>query len=401
MAIAGQKRQGDLFPILSTCKRQAQVLDWASLPRDNAIIITELLLEEDVVDYMSFRAVCASWRASTSSPRDPTLRDARFRPRCWVALCDGDGVRPVDAGEITFFNTSTSRCLRVRLPELQFYRIVGFTDGLVILLNKSTSVLRVIHPFTRIFLDLPPLAPIFRYFVKNTHSMAWMSAAVCLSHTSIAVVVWFPNAPGVICSEPGQRWWTVIHERLELSTALPFQGKLFGVSKGSRNLIQVYPPSLQQCVVAQISVQFKLPDVCCFNLVEFQGHIILAVRLPRSDDLSSDRWRPFTFALFHANMSNGKLAQVNSLGNNHALFLGNDRCISVSVKGFPSICRDSVYISQRTPSPTILHTISTGRFEQMSRRSHISDSSEVNKLHSIRPFTLVDQLLTYCNHAEW
>lgn len=227
-----------------------------------------------------------------------------------------------------------------------------------------------------------------------------MNAAVCLSSdTSIAIVVWFPNAPGVICSEPGQMWWTVIHECLELSTALPFEGKLFGVNKGSRNLIQVYPPSLQQCVVAQISIEFELLDSCCFNLVECQGQMLLAVQMPRMDDCSSERWRSFTLALFGTNMSNGKLTQVNSL-RNHALFLGQDRCISIFVKDFPSICGESIYLSRPTRAPTLLHTLSNGRFEQISRSSFISDS-EVKKLHSIRPFTLVDQLLTYCNHAEW
>jgi hypothetical protein len=81
------------------------------------------------VDYMSCCTVYVPWRAWTPSPRDPTLRDACFRPCGWVALCDGDGVRPADAGEITFFHTSTHRRPHVALPELQLHRIVGFTDG--------------------------------------------------------------------------------------------------------------------------------------------------------------------------------------------------------------------------------------------------------------------------------
>jgi hypothetical protein len=108
-----------------------------------------------VVDYVAFRAVCSGWRASTSDPRraNVSLRKPLLRPLGWVTLCDGDGEAP---DEITFFHTGTARRLRVALPELRRHRIVGFTDGLVILLNKRTTAVRVIHPFTGDAVDLPP-----------------------------------------------------------------------------------------------------------------------------------------------------------------------------------------------------------------------------------------------------
>lgn len=236
MALAGQKRRGGSFSTAAPCKRRPHGRDWASLPADISNAIAErLLLAADVTDYMCFRAVCAHWRASTASPRDPTLRDVRFRPRGWIALCDGDGVRPADAGEITFFHTSTSRRLRIRLPELQDHRIVGFTDGLLVLLNKSTTAVRVLHPFTRVFVDLPPIAPIFQHEVRNPWSWHAMEAAVCrsVSSSSISVVAWFPNAPVVVYTEPTYSRWFVINRDLRLWTALPFQGRLFGIRNGT------------------------------------------------------------------------------------------------------------------------------------------------------------------------
>uniref|UniRef100_K4A1D0 KIB1-4 beta-propeller domain-containing protein n=1 Tax=Setaria italica TaxID=4555 RepID=K4A1D0_SETIT len=193
-------------------------------------------------------------------PRDPTLRDVRFRPRGWVALCDGDGVRPADARQVNFFHTSTSRRLRFRLPELHGHRIVGFTDGLLILLNKSTTVVRVLHPFTRAFLDLPPLAPVFHLLVKDSWSRAWMDAAVCWSYASIAVVAWFPNVPVVVYTKPTHARWLVIHRDLKLWTALPFQGRLFGIRKGTGQIVQVYPRHLQHPVVACVPNNFGRPQ---------------------------------------------------------------------------------------------------------------------------------------------
>nr|TKW34460.1 hypothetical protein SEVIR_2G308900v2 [Setaria viridis] len=155
MADAGRKRQRFV-----ACERRAHGRDWTSLPSDITNVIAERLLAEDVVDYMSFRA---------------------------------------------------ARRLRFRLPELHGHRIVGFTDGLLILLNKGTTVVRVLHPFTRAFLDLPPLAPIFHLLVKDTWSRAWMDAAVCWSYASIAVVAWFPNVPVVVYTKPTHARWLVIH----------------------------------------------------------------------------------------------------------------------------------------------------------------------------------------------
>jgi hypothetical protein len=93
------------------------------------------------------------------------------------------------------------------LPELQGHRIVGFTDGLVILINKETTADRVPHPFTRVAVDLPPIAAIFNYMVKEQQSRAWMRAAVCASQDSpdsIAVVAWsspsLASPAGISCT---------------------------------------------------------------------------------------------------------------------------------------------------------------------------------------------------------
>nr|BAC82996.1 hypothetical protein [Oryza sativa Japonica Group] len=169
-ARGGRKRKRHLV----TTSPAAQVGGWASLPTDLTRLVAGRVLAGDVVDYIAFRAVCSGWRACAPSPRDPTLRKHLLRPRAWVALCDGDAARPDDACEITFFHTRTARSLRVRLPELRCHRIVGFTDGLIILLHKRTTAVRVLNPFTGVAVDLPPLAPVFHQVVKNRNSLLYM-----------------------------------------------------------------------------------------------------------------------------------------------------------------------------------------------------------------------------------
>ncbi|CAN6225345.1 unnamed protein product [Urochloa humidicola] len=399
MADAGRKRQCGPFPNFVVCKRRlAHGRDWASLPWDITNVIAERLLAEDVVDYMSFRAVCAPWRASTASPRDTTLRDVRFRPRGWVALCDGDGVRPADACEVNLFHASTSRRLRVRLPELDGHRIVGFTDGLLILINKSTTAVRVLHPFTHVFLDLPPLAPIFHLLVKDTWSRAWMDAAVCWSHTSIAVVAWFPNVPVVVYSEPTHARWRVIYQGLQLLTALPFQGRLFAVRKDTGQIVQVYPRHLQYPVVACIPNNFGRPQLCNYYLMDFGGRILLTVQ-HHNIDQCLEGWQPCAFAFFLVDVHQRELVPVDSLGD-RAVFLSKDRCLCISAKDLPSISANSVYFSLPTTDPVVVHSLSKRTFERTSTFSLIHDFKERIR-PSVRPFTLADHLLSYCHHVHW
>jgi hypothetical protein len=317
------------------------------------------------VDYIAFRAVCFGWRACTPTLRDPTLRDPRLRPRSWVALCDGDEVRPDGACEIPFFNKRTARCIRVRLPELRRYRIVGFTDGLVILLHKSSAAVRVLHPFTRVAVDFPSLAPVGREEVErlNNHLLQ-MNAMVCgsaNSASSIAVVVWFPLTTEVLAAEaePADSGWKVIHRGSFVWSMLPFQGKLYATTFASREVVQLYPPPLEgsRFVVARIPDIFGNIVHCQLFLVESAGFMLLAALYYPSDHPSSVDWsRHISFKLYlvrwRSSSTIAKLIPVISLVD-HALFLNLDRCLSVSARDLPSVRSNSIYFSL-SDSPAVL-----------------------------------------------
>ncbi|KAM0867228.1 hypothetical protein ACQ4PT_042113 [Festuca glaucescens] len=222
---------------------------WASLPDDIARQVAALVLKYDTVDYIALRAVCSGWRGCASTPRDPTLRTRlSVRSTGSIPLCDGDAVRPDDACQITFIHCKTARSLRVRLTELQRHRIIGFTDGLVILLHKRRTKIRVLHPFTGVAVDFPSLVPVYHKLIKNRTCVLRMNAAVCSSvcvspTTSIAVVAWFPWSSVVLSPDAGHpSWqWQVIYNSMDLSNTLTFQGQLYGFMQSSRQIVQVYP----------------------------------------------------------------------------------------------------------------------------------------------------------------
>ncbi|KAM3244403.1 hypothetical protein ACQJBY_055996 [Aegilops geniculata] len=419
---AGRKRKGSALAPLAACKHSApapaparQVGGWASLPTDIVGLITCRLLAGggDVVDYICFRAVCFGWRACTPAPRDPNLRDPRLRPRGWVALCDGDAVRPDDACEIVFFHTRTARRLRVPLPELRRHRIIGFTDGLVILMHKTTTAVRVLHPFTRDVVDFQPLATLYHQVVRQKASLLDMNAAVCSSASSsadsIAVVVWFPYTDVVLAADPGSDW-EVLHRGFYVWCALPFQGRLYATLCCSSEIVQLYPPRRNGPQENSVVVIAHAPHsadrgVCTFYLVESGGRMLLAVRQPapyaNGAEWNAMDWSRRIVCRLYAvdlNSQRYKLIPVKSIGD-RALFLSGDRCLSVSASDLPSLSSNSIY-STLPQYPILVYSLGTGLSERLADSCQIHDKKERIR-PSVRPFTIVDHLITYCNPRVW
>jgi hypothetical protein len=261
-------------------------VDWASLPIDMVRLVTDRLLHSgDIVDYVAFRAVCSAWRASTPTPRerDPALRDPRLRPRDWIALCGGDSVPPDDTGEIELFHTRTARRVCVRVPDLRDHRIVGFSQGLLVLVHKATAEIRVLHPFTCVAVDFPSLAPVYSEAIKYTNSFLQMNAAVCSaasSSSSIAVVLCVPYMHYVLAAEAGSDHWDILHRKLDVSNTLLFQGRLYGTTiMASRwEIVQLYPttrspPKLDLPVTVARAPSIPVPHH--IFLVESRGQMLL------------------------------------------------------------------------------------------------------------------------------
>jgi hypothetical protein len=119
--------------------------------------------------------------------------------------------------------------------------IVCFSDGLLVLLHKRRAVVRVLNPLTRAAVNFPSLAPVYHKYVRDMYFFHAMNAAVCLTASSMAVVVWFPFMP-VVVAEAGSDHWEILHQNLNFKNTLLFQERLYGIVLNSFEIIQVYPP---------------------------------------------------------------------------------------------------------------------------------------------------------------
>uniref|UniRef100_A0ACD5XVR2 Uncharacterized protein n=1 Tax=Avena sativa TaxID=4498 RepID=A0ACD5XVR2_AVESA len=146
---------------LSRSKRaraaRANRRDWANLTAGPAGLIAEKLLEDDVADYLRFRAVCSPWRRCTESLHSGKMDSGRFHPRRWIMVPEVFAGR---AGRRDFLNVSTGERVRVDIPELRDRVVVGLTsDGLLVLqCGKGTGELCLLNPLTRQLTALPNVA---------------------------------------------------------------------------------------------------------------------------------------------------------------------------------------------------------------------------------------------------
>uniref|UniRef100_A0ACD5Y231 Uncharacterized protein n=1 Tax=Avena sativa TaxID=4498 RepID=A0ACD5Y231_AVESA len=366
---------------------------WASLPDDIVRLVADrVLIAGDVVDYINLRATCSDWRASTDSPL--LGGHQHLRPRGWAALCDGDAARPDDVHEVAFFKPATGRRLRLRLPELRGHRIVAFSAGLLVLLHKRYTTVRVLHPFTRaILLDLPSLAPAFRLVGGTRDSLLRMNAAVFTSPAAAtataaaidAVVAWFPGTPAVLFAKPGDTGWDAVLLDIELQSVLAFRGRLYATTKASTNILQVYPPTYNNTFPVDTPIPDALgdPSSCIYFLVQSHGRMLLAVR-----HYASTPTVHTAFKVFEVDLERRRLEPVRGIGG-RALVLGTDRCLSVSARDLPSISGNSVYCSSQYG------------VECFSLGGGPAGLEWFAALRSVRPFTIVDHLITYCNHLQW
>jgi hypothetical protein len=127
--------------------------DWANLTSEFVEDIARRLLSVDVSEYLRFRAVCKPWRVLTDDPRERErgVLDSRFIPHNWFPLCKQ---------ACRLENRVTGVRVGLNLEVFSTSHYLSLLDGLLVLCDKVTYTVRVLHPLTGALAEFPDITDV-------------------------------------------------------------------------------------------------------------------------------------------------------------------------------------------------------------------------------------------------
>lgn len=123
-------------------------------------------------EYLRFRAVCKPWRELTEDPRARDVLDTRFRPHGWFTLLK-QGEPP--SGR-RLLNTFTMARVRLDLEIFCTSHLVSVVDGLLVMCDKASNTVRLLHPFTGMLAEFPDITNVRSYGGAEPNARLGMDA---------------------------------------------------------------------------------------------------------------------------------------------------------------------------------------------------------------------------------
>jgi hypothetical protein len=351
---------------------------WLSLHADLVQLVGwRLLATGDLLDYVRFRAVCKYWRSSAAAPSGRGIVDPRFHPRRWMLLPEGHGLHP-DDGRKKLFNLSTglSVCTWLSLPS--DYRILDSVDGLLLVQwgKQDSAAIRLLHPFTGDFADLPPLMSLVRARMnmsEHTRHRQWVNfqSVTSISVSAgevVAVMIKISDIPVVFfATTKDQQWDVSTWSFTPYSTTVALQGKLYTLDSriihgGAEQIFQIDPPQHENDGIPSSLLPPKLIGTCPmdkirggFTMAECDSEILL---IGHNAQMNS-RNRMLVYRVSDVIM--GNVVPVTSIGgkalfltiNNNISSQGDDICVylretmTFGFKAIPNMVGDTILRRQR------------------------------------------------------
>uniref|UniRef100_A0A0D9VYS1 KIB1-4 beta-propeller domain-containing protein n=1 Tax=Leersia perrieri TaxID=77586 RepID=A0A0D9VYS1_9ORYZ len=295
--------------------------DWTNLGEGPAGLIAERILSNDF-------AV-----RGDSAPR--TRADRRFHPRQWVLF-------ETDENHGRGFVNLCSGRLNL-LPEIRDHDVFGpTTEGLLVLVDRTTYVVRLLNPFTRQASNLPPTTELLSpdgCRLELRYKSLKVSGAGLADDFTVAVL--FGDIDTVAVAKPGDVHWTVVHRALGgtwLAAGLSFAGNFYCASATQVMVVKMSaecPPRM--AIAAKLPRPISAMMLDSVHLVEIEGKLMLV------DRQSNGSREMRKFKVYHIDLDAGKMVPVHGLFG-HAVFIGVEQSLSVSPSVFPSISADTIYL---------------------------------------------------------
>ncbi|KAM3208562.1 hypothetical protein ACQJBY_063311 [Aegilops geniculata] len=330
LPIWGAKRARGSSAGIQPDSSSASTRDWTDLGDGPAGLIAERLLAGDVADYVCFRAVCRPWRLCSTDPRAHGILDRRFHPRHWIMLRE-TGASP----RRRCLNVSTGCSRWAYLPELDGHDVFGpTTEGLLVLLERATWVVRLLNPVTRQTASLPPATTLMTE--RDRLDSLQVSGAGLADDCTIAV--YFRSISTLAVIKPGDPHWTVVDRGTWLLPTMSFAGRLYCATTTAVMVVETSADQPPRLVIAANLNRLLSPIMAeTVHLVDNGGELILVDRQFTGNFV--DR----KYTVYRVDLDSRKMVPIRGLGG-RAVFMGTEFSLSVSPSVFPSIDADAIYL---------------------------------------------------------
>ncbi|TVU38351.1 hypothetical protein EJB05_11714, partial [Eragrostis curvula] len=314
-----------------------RIRDWTDLGAGPAGLIAERLLADDVADYISFRAACCP-----TDPRAHGVLDRRFYPRHWIMLMkQTGGAPPPQPYQRRFMNVNTGRCRDVRIPLLRGHGAFPTTEGLLVLLDQSTFVVRLLNPFTRRAAELPPATTLLtqRELERGTPIVKLLKVTGAGLADVSTIAVHFRSIETVAVAKPGDASWTAVERDAWIRPAMSFAGRFYCATGNAVMVVETgadHRPRL--ALAAKLASPLSRMMMDTVHLVDIEGELVLVDRRTRFVDGGSRR-----YTVYRVDLDARKIVPIRGFGG-HAVFIGLKLAIAVSPSVFPSISADAIYL---------------------------------------------------------
>ncbi|CAA3020618.1 F-box SKIP23-like isoform X1 [Olea europaea subsp. europaea] len=311
------------------------MVDWSQLPYDLVVSIANQLFE--VVDFLSFSAVCRSWRLVylkrnwTPSHCDPWLMLGEYT--------EGDvSIRQ-------FLSLTQFRVYKFPLPEANGCRCWGTSHGWIVTLSQGFAI-RLVNPLTRACLDHPEHSMLRSRGHNKVDWFAAIQKAVVLKVRDefVTMVIHSYN----LClsfAKHGDGAWTDVPFSVPVSliNIVCFKDKVLALTGvGSLLLIDIEGPDCPRalCIASPPGNTKGWKNM---YLVESSENLLLVLRYKHQLKLK--------FKVYKFDILQRKWMASVDIGNN-ILFVDDYGCTSVSACG--SIKPNCIYFAQDNLESSVL-----------------------------------------------
>ncbi|PIA39821.1 hypothetical protein AQUCO_02600349v1 [Aquilegia coerulea] len=381
----------DLLPSIPTSSSSSSsssifTQQWSQLPKDLLDSITNLL---NLDDLFRFSYVCKTWNLVSSSLLPPNL-NTPFLITPHEEIKHSSTSKTVDDyptwnKTLGFFSLYNGKNYNVDVIQMINRRICGSCNGGWLVTVHGNGEIQVLHPFSKIVIDLPPIAKLpnvissydkekkeLSYtvplklgqeeFMKEINS-DWMRDSyvykVIMScsdvNKGIVMALQGFRRKLAFCRVGKDKKWTIVNgdDNARLADVTIYQGKFYTV----RSSGQVFVVEGMENLCPTIKSFIRSPTHLAsdkYYLVESLGKLLLVTRSRYEPEVDCDlleedsdpiSYETTSFTVYRLDFNGPKWVEVSNLGKDRALFVGFNQSFSLKTSDFPGCKGNCIYFT--------------------------------------------------------